>query len=252
MNILRYPNRLAMVTGGSSGLGDALCRRLELEGYAVIELSRTAARPGSLPLDLGDPEGSRAVVIAALSGLDLRHLRDFLFISTAATLDPIGPVLHQSGSAQVYSLHVNLVSAVAVITAVFGILEGAACRKVLVNISSGAAQTAHFGLTLYGMAKAAMEYFVRGFAAEQGQCPHPVVAITVDPGAMDTPMQSRLRAADSANFPGRAHFDDRHRRGELANPAHVAAEIVRIARSKALVPGARYGMRDHAGTSTPD
>jgi NAD(P)-dependent dehydrogenase (short-subunit alcohol dehydrogenase family) len=83
-------------------------------------------------------------------------------------------------------------------------------------------------------------------ALEQSRCEHPMLAINIDPGALDTDMQARLRAADPDDYPSRADFMARHARGELASPATVAAAIVQMARSDGLVPGARYRVRDHA------
>ncbi|WP_367848006.1 hypothetical protein [Rhodoferax sp. WC2427] len=47
------PLRLAVLTGGSTGLGLALCEALAECGYRVLELSRSAPHAYSVQLDLG-------------------------------------------------------------------------------------------------------------------------------------------------------------------------------------------------------
>jgi benzil reductase ((S)-benzoin forming) len=242
---LRQAEQLALVTGGSRGLGHALCEELRGQGYTVLALSRTASGPDVCAVDLEDSTQSAATVRELLCGFDLSRVRDFIFMNNAATLEPIGLVANAPETSLLRNLHVNLVSAVAVISGVLALLETSTSRKVLVNVSSGAAQKAHAGLAGYCAAKAGMEHFIRCVAVEHASHSHPMLAINVDPGAMDTDMQARLRAAEKADYPGRDAFVARHSQGQLASPATVAAAIVQIARSDGLVPGARYRVHDH-------
>jgi benzil reductase ((S)-benzoin forming) len=242
---LRQAERLAVVTGGSRGLGHALCDELQNQGYVVLALARSASRPDACAIDLADPTLGSATLRELLGRFDLARVRDFIFMNNAATIEPIGPVSHAPEAALLRSLQVNLLSGVAIVASVLAMLESSTARKVLVNVTSGAAQTAHAGVAVYGAAKAGMEHFIRGVAVEQARTAHPMVAINVDPGALDTDMQARLRAADPDDYPARADFMARHAKGELASPATVAAAIVEIAHSPGLVPGARYRARDH-------
>lgn len=241
----RQVDRLALVTGGSRGLGQAMCSELHRQGYTVVDLSRTATGPDACALDLAEPAESAATLRELLAGFDLGRVRDLIFVNNAATIEPIGPVAAVPDAALLRNLCVNLVSAVALVAGVLALFETSTARKVLVNVTSGAAQTVHAGLAGYCTAKAGMEHFIRCVAVEQASHAHPVLVINVDPGALDTEMQVRLRAAEQAACPGRDGFVARHAKGELASPATVAAAIVQIARSDGLVPGARYRVRDH-------
>jgi benzil reductase ((S)-benzoin forming) len=237
-------DRLAIVTGGSKGLGRELCAQLQAQGFDVRELSRSAPHPHSVQVDLSRPLESAQAIQQALTDVDLHSIREFICISNAATVGPIGPASGQTPESMLRSLHVNLVSSIVAVTAVMALLEDIAARKVLVNITSGAAQTAHAGLSLYGAAKAGMEQFVRTVAVEQGSRRYPFIAVSVDPGSLDTEMQSQLRASRPEDYPAVAEFVRRHERAELASPAAVAATIVQIARSEGLISGVRYHVRD--------
>ncbi len=46
-----------------------------------------------------------------------------------------------------------------------------------------------------------MENYIRAVALEQALRPHPIRAISISPGVMDTAMQDSVRSADVGDFP---------------------------------------------------
>ncbi len=237
--------RLAIVTGGSRGLGRALCLAWQAVGFTTLALSRSAAGPGTLAIDLSDPTASAAIVRERLSTIDTQALREFVFVGNAATIEPIGPAARQPAEVLVHGLHVNLVSAIALMAATVDVLQDCAARKVLAGVTSGAAQRAQAGLSLYGAAKAGMEQFLRCVAMEQATQRHPFIPVSIDPGALDTDMQVHLRKAPTSDYPSAPEFARRHVKGELADPAAVASALVAQLRSPALAAGSRLHVRDN-------
>ena len=59
--------RLALITGGSRGLGAALCAEYRGKGWQVVEFSRTAPHPFSVRVDLADPPRTVEVFTAAFA-----------------------------------------------------------------------------------------------------------------------------------------------------------------------------------------
>lgn len=220
------PVRLALLTGGSRGLGAALRDELVARGWHVLEFSRSAPTPDSVRVDLAQPVAVAEAVHAALCAIDPAMLAELLVIHNAATVQPLGPAARQPVDAVVEALNTSLVSGIAFLSAAIAHYQGAACRKVAVHITSGAAVRAHAGLSIYSAAKAGMDQFIQVLAAEQATERHPFIAVSVDPGALDTGMQAALRGASEADFPASDDFERRHREGRLGRPRDVAADIV--------------------------
>ena len=238
------PLRWAVVTGGSSGLGLALCEALAARGYRVLEFSRSAPHADSVPLDLAAPLESHRIASAALA--DIGDVTELLVIHNAGTLDPIGPASRKDPAAVLAQLNTNFNSAILVLSAIVAQFQATPCRKVLANISSGAAQKGYAGWSLYCAAKAGMEHFVRALALEQQAEAQPFIPVNIDPGVVDTGMQAFIRSASAADFPELARFIRRKEEGGLAPPAQVAAAVCRILALPSLGFGARYEVGDYA------
>jgi benzil reductase ((S)-benzoin forming) len=233
---------LTLITGASKGLGLALARQLEAEGQPLVEFSRSAPHAYSVRADLGDPLAFQATVSNTLARLHLETVEDeLLVIHNAGQITPIGPAAAQDAGALIANLNANFGAAIAGLAAIVARAQALPIRrKLIVNISSGAAQRPIAGWSLYCAAKAGMEQFIRTLALEQQGQAHPFIAINVNPGVIDTGMQAAIRASSPADFPEHARFVARHAEGELADPAAVAARVLAIARRSDLVGGERY------------
>jgi benzil reductase ((S)-benzoin forming) len=243
------PRRLALVTGGSAGLGRALCERLVAEGHRVVEFSRSAPHPFSVRVDFSSPLAAAKTLQHTLQPLALEPWDEVLAVANAGTLSPIGPASRQDPAALLACMGTNFDSAILFMSQVVAQFQAHPGRKVVANISSGAALKGLAGWSLYCAAKAGLENFVRALAAEQASKPHPLRAVSIDPGVMDTAMQAAIRAADPRDFPEVARFVRRRDEGELRDPADVAAAVLRIAGLPGLEPGVRYVAADHLQAS---
>lgn len=237
--------RLAIITGGSKGLGLALCETLAAQDYRVLEFSRSAPHAYSVRADLAAPCDSQRVVAAALAAVGGAPIEELLVINNAGTLAPIGPASRQQRDAILANLNTNFTSAILILSEIVGHFQATACRKVVANISSGAAQQGYAGWSLYCAAKAGMENYVQALALEQEAEPHPFIPINIAPGVIDTGMQALIRASSASDFPQVQRFIQRQQQGALAAPALVAAAVCRILALPSLVYGARYDVADY-------
>lgn len=232
--------RLALITGGSRGLGHALSESLTEQGYRVMEFSRGAAADYSFPVDLGDPGQALQDIRRALSGIEPQSLTDLVVVSNAGTLAPIGPAWRKPAAEVLNNINVNFTAPILCISELVACFRDAPARKLLVNVSSGAALKGYAGWSLYCAGKAGLESFFRALAEEERGQRCPFTAISVDPGVMDTDMQALIRSTPVEDFPALERFIRRKEAGELLPADRVADAIIKLLARSDLEGGARY------------
>jgi NAD(P)-dependent dehydrogenase (short-subunit alcohol dehydrogenase family) len=176
--------RHALVTGVSSGIGAAVCRRLLREGWQVTGLSRREPEPADglrwLAADLGRPAGLRDLV---------RDLPAPHAIVHAAGLQRPGPLgeLSEEDGEQMWRVHVQ--AAMILVDALAPRLPDGS-RIVLVGSRT---MTGVPGKSQYAATKAALPALARSWAAELVR--RRITVNVVAPGPTDTPMLSDPRRA---------------------------------------------------------
>jgi NAD(P)-dependent dehydrogenase (short-subunit alcohol dehydrogenase family) len=188
---------VAIITGGSRGLGRALAHALVADGWRVVVDARTTSdlaatvralgpAASGVPGDLTDPDHRTAVLDAAI-----RHGRLDLLVNNAGTLgpSPLPPVAELPVDALRELFEVNVLAALALTQQALPALRAAG--GAVVNITSDAAGEAYPGWGGYAAAKAALERLSAVLAVEE-----PGLAVwTVDPGDLRTRMHQEA-------FPG--------------------------------------------------
>ena len=225
--------KLAIVSGGSKGLGHAIAEKLIVDGYQVVEFSRSAPHAYSIKLDFSAPDLMLPALSANLEALAAKQWDEIVVVSNAASLSPIGPTSKKNSMAVLANMNINFTSAILFMSEVIKHFQSHPCRKVLASISSGAALKAYSGWSLYCSAKAGLESYVRTVAVEQENETSPFVMLNVDPGVMDTDMQSLIRSSHKDDFPAVDYFIHRKESGELRTPDQVAIGVVKILHSDA-------------------
>ena len=187
---------LAVITGGSRGLGLALARALAADGWSLVldargadDLEAAAAELRQLTAvkaiagDVADPDHRRELVAAAGERIDL-------LVNNASVLGPSPqPPLARYELDELRRVYeVNVLAPLALIQLA---LPRMAERGAIVNVTSDAAVKAYEGWGGYGSAKAALDQLSAILAAE-----HPSLRVyAVDPGDMRTRMHQEA-------FPG--------------------------------------------------
>jgi NAD(P)-dependent dehydrogenase (short-subunit alcohol dehydrogenase family) len=224
--------KLAVITGGSRGLGAALIELYRAEGWQVMEFSRTAPHAFSTHSDMSQPADSAQVFATAFKSLDQTEFTEIVAFNNAAALGPVGSVETASPTQIARHFDINVVSAVLFARAFISVFQNRSCEKSFVNITSGAAVRPYAGWSLYSASKAALENFVRSMAMEQEPRPHPIRAISVNPGVMDTAMQAEVRDSSVDDFPARERFVRLQSDDRLQAPSRVARQIAELVRSR--------------------
>ena len=233
----RTPDRLAIVTGTTSGVGLAVARELLDRGWRVLG----AARRGPaiqhqtyehVQVDLHDLDAVAAILEQRLTTIvDDDGLTRIGLVNNAADPGLLGPVAQ---------LDVRRLAAVYAANAGAPIwLMGALVRLAplhaalrIVNVSTGAAVRAFPGLAAYGSSKAALRMagMVLSAELESGSDPtaaHRDIAIlSYEPGTVDTPMQAWARAQSADVLPSVDLFRRFAAEQSLVKPEAPALEIV--------------------------
>lgn len=220
-----------IVTGVSRGLGEALAFALLGNGANVVGIGRTASAKLSGPrfrhvaCDFGLPSAIAATVAPALRALAETGPSAVTLINNAAVATPVGLIGRLDAAALEAAFATN-VAAPLIIADLFcrAFPESAPPRRII-NISSGAAQSAIAGSASYCMSKAALEMLTRALVADHAATG--LECITLRPGIFETGMQQFMRSQDPAAFPSVGLFRGFKENGLLKDPADVAAAIVR-------------------------
>ena len=215
-------DKVALVTGGSRGIGAAICVALAEAGAAVaVNYRERADAANALVADL-NKAGHRAVAVAA----DVSRASDVNAMVDRVTtaLGPIDVLVNNAGIAIVRgvddlteddfdrTITVNLKSAFLCTQAVLPAMRAKKWGRI-VNVTSGAARGAGAIGPHYNASKAGMEGLTRGYAARLVK--EGITVNSVAPSLIDTDMMS-----------GRADLAARIPLGRLGHPEEVAQAVL--------------------------
>ena len=223
--------RVALVTGGGRGLGEAITGRLAADGWQVAvaarsadQLRRVAADTGALPvaLDVTDAGAVRAAVAHVEAELGTVEL----LVNNAGLAGETGPTWEQGEAAWWHVFEVNVLGAFLCTRAVLpGMLERGSGR--IVNLASNAAfyamDASYDGpfLSAYMSSKAAVVRLTDALAAELRGTGVAVFAIS--PGMVKTAMTEPV-------------FAELWDNPEVWTPPERTADLVAFIASGALDP----------------
>ena len=229
--------KLALITGGSRGLGVALVETYLQAGWKVRELSRSGKSTNHRDLDLSTPDALPMVIDSLLKECGDNTLDELLIIHNAGSLGAMKLTDRLSATEIAEHLTANLYSPLLLLSRLINHYQHHSCRKSIINISSGAALRGYPGWSLYCTAKAGIENFINTVAEEQKLAAYPFRAINFHPGKMDTAMQAEIRATDSKAFPLQPRFVEAFEKGELLAPSKVASVLKTLQERADLVSG---------------
>jgi benzil reductase ((S)-benzoin forming) len=235
--------KLALITGGSKGLGKGLVDIYLENGWEVREFSRSGDSSSHISCDFSDAIKSVTVLNNVFLNLSTEPWSEIVLINNAGMLHPIGPINMYKPSDWQTNLQVNINACVMTTGLFIQHFGELAVPKQIANISSGASTSAYYGWSLYCAAKAAMESFAECVAIEQKQCANPATTYIVIPGVIDTQMQDQIRAQDEQQFPQLNKFLQLKLDNKLQPPEKVAQAIYEITHSSPQ-GGGKYDVQD--------
>lgn len=187
-----FARKVAIVAGGTGGLGTALCNELRAKGCQVISISRTSnADPSHKTADLRSPEATKEVidaVVAEHGSLDI--------VINAMGVVAFGPVDTTTVDTVEELFLTNTFGHIFLMQAAMPHLSKG---SVLVGISGVIAEQNLPGMSVYGASKAATKSFNEAFGREARRVG--IRVIDARPPHTETGLASRAIAGTPPNFP---------------------------------------------------
>ena len=222
---------LAIITGGSKGLGKALVRTYCLKGFKVINISRTNSclehdnLLGNLNYDLTNIELFNSLTKNITKLTQNIIFKEVILINNAGTLGDI--ITNEKSSAQNinHTINLNLTTPLVLTSIITKLFIN--IKISVYNISSGAANKPYFGWSNYNASKSGLSLATRSIALEQENNTNFKI-FNIIPGVIDTQMQKQIRDSKKENFKHIAKFTSMKEEGLLQNPLDVALKIYNI------------------------
>lgn len=191
--------RIALVTGASRGIGQAIAKRLANEGYLVIGTA-TSEKGAAAVNDYLQELGGTGRVLNVQDAEQINQLFDSIekefgnvqVLVNNAGITQDGLLMRMDDNAWERVLDVNLTSVFRTSKrAMKGMMKARQGR--IINITSVVAAMGNAGQTNYTASKAGIEGFTRSLAREIGS--RQITVNCVAPGFIDTDMTSELSEA---------------------------------------------------------
>jgi 2-hydroxycyclohexanecarboxyl-CoA dehydrogenase len=242
---MRLAGRKAFVTGGGSGIGAAIARRLAAEGADVVvgDIDEPAAREvageidaEAVPLDVADPD-SAAAAIGGVGQLDV--------LVNNAGVDDFGFFGEMTPERWRRLVAINLEGVFACTRAALPMMQRAGYGRI-VNIASEAGRVGSKGSAVYSAAKGGVIAFSKALARENAR--YGITVNAVAPGPIDTPL---LRSARQLGEMGERIIETMKagtQMKRLGRPEEVAAAVAFLASEEAsYVTGETLGVSGGLG-----
>jgi benzil reductase ((S)-benzoin forming) len=226
---------VSIITGGGSGLGAAIAKRLNVRSQPIIicgrrldkllETKNACSNPSlvrTVAADISKPEGHEAILNALDEHEKVQHL-----IHNAAVLEPFGTLASLEPDQWRKHMEINLDGPLFLTQKLLPRLkpdnkDEQRGGRVL-HISSGAAHYPYRGWLAYCTSKAAFHMMYKSLSIELSQMG--IAVGSARPGVVDTPMQDLIRSQSEDKFPDVSRFKVMKEQGRLMNADDVAIFI---------------------------
>ncbi len=215
---------MAVVTGASSGIGQAVAHRLVRAGYLVVGASRHAQQPNDSSASVAHPRVVDVADPVAVDALAESVLDEFgrvdVLVTAAGVIESV-PVAESTIEQVTRQLNVNLFGTIACCRSFAEALSES--RGRIVTVSSSMAVAPQPGVAAYAAAKGGVESFTRVLALELA--PHGVRVNAIRPSLVRSEIWVRggMKPTDYEDLLGRRAAA--YPLGRVGEPDDVAATV---------------------------
>jgi len=240
----RLEGKVAIVTGGNAGIGEAVAKRFAEEGAAVVITGRRQSELDRVMSGIRHNKGKGLTVAGSVT--DEPHVRDVAqrtldsfgridILVNNAGIGDFGKRIHETDDATWATvMDVNLTGVFRMTRAVVPQMLKQA-RGAIVNISSVASLVGIPGAPAYATSKGGLDAFTRALAIDYAK--DGIRCNVVNPGLIDTPMAAPLMTNPDMLQPILNHYAIRR----PGTPEEVANMVLYLASDEAgWVTGATF------------
>jgi NAD(P)-dependent dehydrogenase (short-subunit alcohol dehydrogenase family) len=232
----RLQGKVAVITGGNAGIGEAIAKAFSREGASVVITGRRQVELDRVVSDIVKEEGKAFSVTGSVT--DELHVQETArqtvqrfgrldILVNNAGLGDFGKRLHEIDDATwTQVLDVNLTGVFRMTRAVLPQMLKQQ-RGVIVNISSIASLVGIPTLSAYAASKGALDSLTRSLAVDYAK--EGIRCNVVNPGLIDTPMAAPLMSNPEHLDPILAHYPIRR----AGKPEEVANMVLYLASDEA-------------------
>jgi len=220
-------SRVAVVTGGASGIGLGVARQLVADGHRVAVLDRDRAGAEHAAAELEDQGGKAVAVevdVADRASVDTAfgrvrgELGPVEILVTSAGVESFDALLDITPESWDRIIAVNLTGTFTCVQAAVPDMLAAGWGRI-VTISSSSAQSGAPNMTHYAASKGGVISLTKSLAVELARSG--ITVNTIPPSLVDTPMARQAEAA--GDFPGVDVVGPMVPVGRAGTPADIAA-----------------------------
>jgi NAD(P)-dependent dehydrogenase (short-subunit alcohol dehydrogenase family) len=227
MNKLK--NKVAVITGGNSGIGFGIAQEFKNEGAVGAIVGRTKETLDRSVAQLGDSFIAINADVTKLADLER------VFKETSEKFGKIDVIVANAGGGTVgtvatigeadydKTMDLNLKSVYFTVHKALPFMNDGGS---IILIGSNAAHRAYASFTLYGAAKAAVIYFAKAFSIDL--LDRKIRANVITPGTTDTPAFEKFVPADQMEAI-KKHFADVMPIGRIGQPSDIGKTAVFLA-----------------------
>lgn len=234
------------ITGTGRGIGKALAEHLlQNENNYVYGLSRSNEISHDnfqhVQIDL-----NKVNEVKNFEYPELKDSESIILINNAASSGEAKHLGKRDQDLIISDYNVNIISPSLLMNIFLKCFQNENCKRIILNISSGAGKRAIESWSIYCSSKSALEMISEVTALEQKlkHPDNPVHVFAVGPGVVDTKMQDELRKVDPDDFSMVGQFIEFKEKGELADPKDIAKKLTQIIDDPAKFDKVSFSVKD--------